>query len=165
MIAAVVHGLAASTVFGFVLAHGAVRDRPDTSLLPWMLAFGVPIFFFSSRRRHTRCLSDWSSDVCSSDLGANKHRPTKRVFFRLGLKPVRQVCEVRVSFRHSGNRASEHRSLNSSESFVVAEEEHFVSTVKQMRYYDGPACGNTKLILAQFALLDAACIFKEVRRV
>src|SRR5258705_254809 len=23
--------------------------------------------FFSSRRRHTRCLSDWSSDVCSSD--------------------------------------------------------------------------------------------------
>src|SRR5205814_5814953 len=27
-----------------------------------------PFFFFSSRRRHTRCLSDWSSDVCSSDL-------------------------------------------------------------------------------------------------
>src|SRR5262245_62181583 len=27
-------------------------------------------FFFSSRRRHTRCLSDWSSDVCSSDLPA-----------------------------------------------------------------------------------------------
>src|ERR1039458_8126510 len=25
-------------------------------------------FFFSSRRWHTRCLSDWSSDVCSSDL-------------------------------------------------------------------------------------------------
>src|ERR1035441_10564866 len=25
-------------------------------------------FIFSSRRRHTRCLSDWSSDVCSSDL-------------------------------------------------------------------------------------------------
>src|SRR5205814_5929353 len=23
---------------------------------------------FSSRRRHTSCLSDWSSDVCSSDL-------------------------------------------------------------------------------------------------
>src|SRR5262245_64340896 len=25
-------------------------------------------FFFSSRRRHTSCLSDWSSDVCSYDL-------------------------------------------------------------------------------------------------
>src|SRR6266498_4416384 len=27
-------------------------------------------FFFSSRSRHTRCGRDWSSDVCSSDLGA-----------------------------------------------------------------------------------------------
>src|SRR3712207_8857864 len=26
-------------------------------------------FFFSSRRRHTRYWRDWSSDVCSSDLG------------------------------------------------------------------------------------------------
>src|SRR5215204_6857078 len=26
------------------------------------------VFFFSSRRRHTRSLCDWSSDVCSSDL-------------------------------------------------------------------------------------------------
>src|SRR5437867_9556086 len=26
------------------------------------------IFFFSSRRRHTRSYGDWSSDVCSSDL-------------------------------------------------------------------------------------------------
>src|SRR5687768_18415143 len=25
-------------------------------------------FFLSSRRRHTRCSRDWSSDVCSSDL-------------------------------------------------------------------------------------------------
>src|SRR5205814_2630774 len=28
-------------------------------------------FLFSSRRRHTRCLSDWSSDVCSSDLSGS----------------------------------------------------------------------------------------------
>src|SRR5438046_1087511 len=28
----------------------------------------VVVFFFSSRRRHTRLVSDWSSDVCSSDL-------------------------------------------------------------------------------------------------
>src|SRR5438874_13808570 len=26
------------------------------------------MFFLSSRRRHTRSLRDWSSDVCSSDL-------------------------------------------------------------------------------------------------
>src|SRR5499433_3667202 len=32
----------------------------------------MSVFFFSSRRRHTRLVSDWSSDVCSSDL-AGKH--------------------------------------------------------------------------------------------
>src|SRR6266550_9120225 len=31
-------------------------------------SFNVYFFFFSSRRRHTRCSRDWSSDVCSSDL-------------------------------------------------------------------------------------------------
>src|SRR5436305_2822763 len=39
--------------------------------LPWERRW----FVFSSRRRHTRCGRDWSSDVCSSDL----------VFFDLGL--------------------------------------------------------------------------------
>src|SRR6266571_5720221 len=29
----------------------------------------IIFFFFSSRRRHTRLTCDWSSDVCSSDLG------------------------------------------------------------------------------------------------
>src|SRR5690349_22950528 len=29
-------------------------------------------FFFSSRRRHTRSLRDWSSDVCSSDLNLTR---------------------------------------------------------------------------------------------
>src|SRR6266542_3267549 len=31
-------------------------------------------FFFSSRRRHTRCYRDWSSDVCSSDLAPSQRR-------------------------------------------------------------------------------------------
>src|SRR5699024_11838117 len=33
----------------------------------WVVFF----FFFSSRRRHTRSKRDWSSDVCSSDLGVS----------------------------------------------------------------------------------------------
>src|SRR4030043_1825552 len=32
----------------------------------------VVFFFLSSRRRHTRCSRDWSSDVCSSDLAASR---------------------------------------------------------------------------------------------
>src|SRR5699024_11804732 len=30
------------------------------------------VFFFSSRRRHTRSKRDWSSDVCSSDLHCSR---------------------------------------------------------------------------------------------
>src|SRR5258705_7882806 len=42
-------------------------SRPSPSQLPCACSTSI-FFFFSSRRRHTRCLSDWSSDVCSSDL-------------------------------------------------------------------------------------------------
>src|SRR5438034_11840557 len=34
-------------------------------------------FFFSSRRRHTRSLCDWSSDVCSSDLAPESPESTR----------------------------------------------------------------------------------------
>src|SRR5256884_7802628 len=34
----------------------------------WSTSTSRCFFFFSSRRRHTRCSRDWSSDVCSSDL-------------------------------------------------------------------------------------------------
>src|SRR2546421_4380283 len=39
------------------------------------------VFFFSSRRRHTRSDRDWSSDVCSSDL----HEAVEEVLVGLGL--------------------------------------------------------------------------------
>src|SRR5438046_4863555 len=37
-------------------------------VLLFLYGFFLLFFFFSSRRRHTRLVSDWSSDVCSSDL-------------------------------------------------------------------------------------------------
>src|SRR5256885_10839660 len=37
------------------------------------------VFFFSSRRRHTRLQGDWSSDVCSSDLTGTKNWGVRRV--------------------------------------------------------------------------------------
>src|SRR5207248_3750874 len=36
------------------------------------------VFFFSSRRRHTRSYGDWSSDVCSSDLEVLQAQPAAR---------------------------------------------------------------------------------------
>src|SRR5215217_8854458 len=38
----------------------------------------MSLFFFSSRRRHTRYWRDWSSDVCSSDLGPHGSRLRRR---------------------------------------------------------------------------------------
>src|SRR5689334_22815182 len=44
-----------------------IRTALDEQVLGTQVPFVV--FFFSSRRRHTRWNCDWSSDVCSSDLG------------------------------------------------------------------------------------------------
>src|SRR5256884_7008021 len=46
------------------MPHIRHSDNSRVRLVLFLLSF----FFFSSRRRHTRCSRDWSSDVCSSDL-------------------------------------------------------------------------------------------------
>src|SRR3712207_8781474 len=51
-------------------------------------------FFFSSRRRHTRYWRDWSSDVCSSDLGKE---PRGYVFLHL----------LRANYQGQQNRCDE----------------------------------------------------------
>src|SRR3989339_1561703 len=45
--------------------HGWIYKGHES--VPWCPRCETAIFFFSSRRRHTRLVSDWSSDVCSSD--------------------------------------------------------------------------------------------------
>src|SRR3712207_7270186 len=79
---------------------------------------GRGLFFFSSRRRHTRYWRDWSSDVCSSDLpgrlfvkrddvnglggGGNKVRKLEY----LVADAVAQGCDTLVT---GGGRRSEER--------------------------------------------------------
>src|SRR2546422_7376143 len=48
-------------------------------------------FFFSSRRRHTRCSRDWSSDVCSSDLPQQPFTRTLPLLTRLSHWAFRAV--------------------------------------------------------------------------
>src|SRR2546429_3519040 len=57
------------------------------------------LFFFSSRRRHTRCSRDWSSDVCSSDLTSK----LRAVAMRLSPGSNRTITSPRLtrSQRHS----------------------------------------------------------------
>src|SRR6266496_652488 len=47
---------------------GLLCARNALSIASRLVALESFTFFFSSRRRHTRSLRDWSSDVCSSDL-------------------------------------------------------------------------------------------------
>src|SRR5690606_40744411 len=87
------------------------------------------LFFFSSRRRHTRFSRDWSSDVCSSDLAAGARtgtaarvgagaRPCGRVrgARRLGARPYektgsngRTAERERARAGRGGGRRSEER--------------------------------------------------------
>src|SRR6266481_2071837 len=55
-------------------------------------------FFFSSRRRHTRWNCDWSSDVCSSDLGrwASGHGVSIAEGHRAGSRALRPVVETAI---------------------------------------------------------------------
>src|SRR5476649_623029 len=52
-----------------VKTHLSARAGVMSSLI---ISFTASAFFCSSRRRHTSSLCDWSSDVCSSDLGTLK---------------------------------------------------------------------------------------------
>src|SRR5204862_1293167 len=70
-------------------------------------------FFFSSRRRHTRSLRDWSSDVCSSDLGNRKEEvlPTSMMQQKYGLYAHnREPIKLRSEERRVGKEGKTRRS-------------------------------------------------------
>src|SRR5699024_11788600 len=53
------------------------------------------LFFFSSRRRHTRSKRDWSSDVCSSDLVAgSRYRGDFEERLKKVLKEIRTRGDI-----------------------------------------------------------------------
>src|SRR6266496_5646530 len=75
-------------------------------------------FFFSSRRRHTRSLRDWSSDVCSSDLGRRRpraaavqeplecHAPGRKRLAGLEERRVGKECRSRWSPHHEKKKTN-----------------------------------------------------------
>src|SRR3712207_8678370 len=96
------------------------------------------IFFFSSRRLHTRYWRDWSSDVCSSDLGYPRYirkdiHPIKLLTTPFVEQFFGNTCEQRDSrsqenggqlpMRMQGNRRHTHKDEKAS-CHVKRSEEH-----------------------------------------
>src|SRR2546426_2976371 len=63
--------------------YGYLAARSVSAEAQYGLVLRMIVFFFSSRRRHTRLQGDWSSDVCSSDLEFGAHEQHQR-----GLPPA-----------------------------------------------------------------------------
>src|SRR2546429_3852245 len=59
-------------------------------------------FFFSSRRRHTRCSRDWSSDVCSSDLALGGKSRCVLIRADMDALPVEEANDVPYRSQHEG---------------------------------------------------------------
>src|SRR5436853_6546878 len=85
-------------------------------------------FFFSSRRRHTRCLSDWSSDVCSSDLRErapapplerSRTPPRRRRYHRSEERRVGKECRSRWSPHHQKKKVRNQKNEDSDDNRVL----------------------------------------------
>src|SRR2546429_6048989 len=78
----------------------------------------IIVFFFSSRRRHTRCSRDWSSDVCSSDLlRFLVSRPSSRWCSR-DCFPCLPTTMSRCATRSENCRDRKSTRLNSSHGYI-----------------------------------------------
>src|SRR5207247_4896193 len=78
------------------------------------------LFFFSSRRRHTRSTRDWSSDVCSSDLRQMADFDPGKVARQIG--PLQNMLEKRSQLADLRGRLQFHQRLERSEERRVGKE-------------------------------------------
>src|SRR5262249_57063444 len=104
-----------------------VNITPSIHHYPTLIHLDMYLFFFTRRRRHTRLVSDWSPDVCSSDLRAivsarrrlqahaapaTRYRLTGAAAIRAELKALRSEerrvgKEWRARWREEGDKRKE----------------------------------------------------------
>src|SRR2546430_6039158 len=109
----------------------ATRNRHRSSAESPMIIKNVTdvFFFFSSRRRHTRFDCDWSSDVCSSDLGFEEHlEQTKHhverleeIIHTLDANPKGKKCRAMAGLIEEGKDLMEEDAERSEERRVGKE--------------------------------------------
>src|SRR5947207_6995464 len=81
------------------------------------------MFFFSSRRRHTRSLCDWSSDVCSSDLSRSRACPPRWI--------SRKACSSSTTRRSSASNAGQDASTVADDLLITITADTDVVTARQ----------------------------------
>src|SRR2546430_4505574 len=74
------------------------------------------MFFFSSRRRHTRFDCDWSSDVCSSDLLLHEVQVGKDGSLKNAIVAVTGINDEKFQADFTGQEERKSTPLNSSHS-------------------------------------------------
>src|SRR5256885_3005224 len=115
-----------------------------TCFVPSVIVTHLVFFFFSSRRRHTRLQGDWSSDVCSSDLGR------EREFEQLvGGQVYEAGFTGLAAFLRRGGRRN---SLHAVDSQGVVATSFGGPDVLQLRRLDSPAPRNGEVRLRQTAI-------------
>src|SRR5438034_1631269 len=99
------------------------------------------LFFFSSRRRHTRSLCDWSSDVCSSDLGVATAEAMQRYPVRMiESGPAAGALMAAVYGELTGHRDRKSTRLNSSHTVIS----YAVFCLKKKKTRIRQSCANGK---------------------
>src|SRR5438132_14373507 len=105
-------------------------------------------FFFSSRRRHTRSLCDWSSDVCSSDLSRDDEPQNLRSIVDFWYRCISLWCARRQP------APDRHRHIHRSEERRVGKEcrsrwssEHEKKKLKLRLVRTGESKGSLRWIL------------------
>src|SRR2546430_5696078 len=116
-------------------------------------------FFFSSRRRHTRFDCDWSSDVCSSDLGPYLWGHALRLPRRVG-GGIRLVARTNNgleslfhTIKHGERRRSGRKIL--TQDFEILPPAAALATNLHHADYVSLLCGSLDRLPEAFAALDA----------
>src|SRR5258707_2566525 len=119
---------------------GRATDVQESGKTVCMLAC---IFFFSSRRRHTRYWRDWSSDVCSSDLPDPNATEGLRTKFRSRLprnrKAERSFAQAERDIAEPASPRSRNRPLGTQDQQRLE-----VGPWQQRSYFRCRICGGER---------------------
>src|SRR5947207_7575011 len=69
----------------------------------WASGSNMCVCVFSSRRRHTSSLCDWSSDVCSSDLECWDYLPGHEQSLDAGAVLLKEYCQPQQQMSHTSS--------------------------------------------------------------